>query len=101
MWTEQQIKDLLTPETNKDYARAVTRAIVAIYNNQTLDEKSCEHTIQKNGIGFSAGDSHLGSYMAKFAIKSKKSISGKFLVKAQKMAIKYRKQLLTIANEKA
>ena len=100
MWTEQRITDLLKPETNPNYDKAVTRAIIAIYNNQTLDEKKCEHTIQCNGIGFSASDSHIGSYMAKYAIKSNKPISGKFLVKAQKIAVKYRKQLLTIANAK-
>lgn len=98
MWTEQSIKELLTEDTNPNYQHAVTRAIIAIYNNQTLEEQKCEGTITNNGIGFSASDAHLGTYMAKFAIKSQRDISGKFLVKAQKMAIKYRRQLTEIAN---
>lgn len=98
MWTEQKITELLTPETNPNYAHAVTRAIIAIYNRQTIEEKSCEGTISQNGIGFSSADAHLGTYMAKFAIKSQKDISGKFLAKAQKLAVKYRRQLTEIAN---
>ena len=100
MWTEQAITELLKPETNPNYDKAVTRAIIAIYNNQTLEEKSCGGTIAGNGIGFSASDAHIGTYMAKYAIKTNKPISGEFLVKAQKIAVKYRKQLLTIANSK-
>ena len=100
MWTEAKIVELLKPETNPNYQTAVTRAIIAIYNNQTSEEKSCEGTITDNGIGFSASDARLGTYMAKYAIKESKPISGEFLVKAQKMAIKYRKQLTQIANSK-
>jgi hypothetical protein len=42
-WTEQQIVTLL--DTND---RAVERAIVAIYERQTADEKQTEHTRHDN-----------------------------------------------------
>ena len=99
MWTESKITDLLKPETNPEYAKAVSRAIVAIYNRQTLEEKQCDNTISANGIGFSSSDAKIGTYMAKYVIKEEKVLSGKFLVTAQKMAIKYRRQLTEIANK--
>ncbi len=99
-WTERNLVKLLKPETNKNYNIAVTRAIIAIYNNQTKEEQIKSGTIKANKIGFSASDAKIGSYMAKYAIESNKPISGKFLAIAQKLSIKYRKQLTNIANSK-
>jgi len=90
-WTEKEIVVLL--EKND---KAVERAVVAIYNLQTNTEKSAESTMVLNDIGFAANDAPMGSYLAKWILSGKK-LSGKFLMIARKMAIKYRKQLLEIA----
>lgn len=77
----------------------VERAIVALFKRQTEDEKNMGATVHLNSVGFNACDANVGSYMAKY-VMSGRNLSGKWLEKARKMAIKYRKQLQAIANEK-
>ena len=91
-WNEEKIVSLLDTSD-----KAVERAIVAIYNRQTIDEKATNHTSKSNNIGFSGADASSGSYYAKW-ILSGRNLSGKHLDKARNMAKKYRKQLLSIAN---
>lgn len=79
--------------------RAVERAILAIYNCQTDDEKSSEATKHSNGRGFSGSDARLGSYWARW-ILSGKNLTGNHLLNARKMAIKYSSQLSGIVKEK-
>jgi len=71
---------------------AVARAIVRIYNNQTLDEQASSDTKHCNNIGFSGADARLGSYYAKWVI-SGKSLTGSHLIKARIMSYKYVRQL--------
>ena len=92
VWTEAAIIALL--QSNN---RAVERGILAIFARQTEDEKSTECTRHENSRGFSAADARSGSYMARW-ISSGKRLDGKFLDKARKMAVKYRKQLVEVAN---
>ena len=86
---------LLTCSDKRDLA--VERAIVAIYNRQTEDEKHCEKTIHSNGIGFTGADDKMGSYLAKW-ILSGKHLTGRFLDKGRTIALKYRAQLADIAT---
>lgn len=79
--------------------RAVERAILAIYSRQTEDERSDASTKHSNGVGFSGTDAGLGSYYASW-INSGKRLTGKHLVKARLMALKYTRQLVEIATEK-
>ena len=92
VWTEAAIIALL--QSNN---RAVERAILAIFARQTEDEKSTESTRHENSRGFSAADARTGSYMARW-MSSGKRLDGKFLDKARKMAVKYRKHLVEVAN---
>jgi len=92
IWTEQEIVEMLK---NSDHA--VERAILAIYNRQTESEKNVDAAIVDNGIGFSGADASSGSYIAKWILSGRK-ISGKFVDKARHIAIKYRRQLVSIAN---
>lgn len=39
--------------------RAVERALVCLYNRQTIDEQLSEDTKHRNGRGFSAGEGNL------------------------------------------
>lgn len=92
VWNEVEITNLLL--TND---RAVERGILAIYNRQTESEKRSNATLQSNGEGFAGPDASLGSYYARW-IMSGRSLSGKHLDKARKMTIKYRRQLVEVAN---
>lgn len=92
MWTEARIVELLS--TNN---LAVERAMVAIYNLQTADERAMGQTNRLNGVGFSGAHARRGTYYAKWVLSGKR-LSGKHLESARKMAISYRKQLLAVAN---
>jgi hypothetical protein len=94
-WTEQQIIALLTCNN-----RAVERAILAIYDRQTQDEKRSDDTKHDNKIGFSAGDAKKGSYYARW-VMSGRNLSRHHLNRARRMAVKYRRQLTEIANQGA
>jgi hypothetical protein len=45
--------------------RWALRALVRIYHNQTAEEQASEHTIERNGIGFSGPDSEILSSFAR------------------------------------
>jgi hypothetical protein len=92
VWTEAAIVSLLTSNN-----RAVEKAILAIFARQTEDEKQSESTHHDNSRGFSAADARTGSYMARWILSGKR-LDGKFLDKGRKIAVKYRKQLLEVAN---
>lgn len=49
--------------------RAVARALVVLNERQTMTEQSSEHTINRNGVGFTPADARMGSSMAKFYSK--------------------------------
>lgn len=93
VWTEKEIVELIN-KNNK----AVEKAIVAVYNRQTQDEKASFDTKHSNGVGFSGADARFGTYLAKW-ILSGKHLNGKFLAQGRTLAIKYRAQLLDEANK--
>lgn len=92
VWSEKDILDLLEQSD-----KAVTRAVIAIYNRQTADEQAVGETKIHNGIGFSGADSRFLSYCAKYALRNG-TLTGEFLTKARDKIKKYRKQLVQIAN---
>jgi hypothetical protein len=87
-WNKVTIQTLLA--TNP---RAVEKALVVIYNNQTNSEQHSDSTEDANGIGFSGVHARSGSYYAKWVI-SGKHLDGKHLEKARKIAMKYHRQLI-------
>lgn len=95
MWVKEQIIEML--ETND---RAVTRAVIAIYQRQTLDEQASQHTLKSNNVGFNSSDAPYLSYCAKYAMEKEVMLSGKHLEKSRTRIRKYWKQLLDIANNK-
>lgn len=100
MYTKQDIIDLLT---NKDMA--VARALVALHDRQTLDEKNSETTTHKNGMGFRPCHAFIGTEMANFFINNgfltRKQIDyWRAPTKGGKMRIEiYAGQLTKIANK--
>jgi len=80
--------------------RAVERGILALYKKQTSFEKSNNITNHYNEVGFSKSDANLGSYLAKWILDGN-NLTDKWLSVARHLTMKYRKQLLQIALEKA
>jgi hypothetical protein len=93
-WTEQQIVTLL--DTND---RAVERAIVAIYERQTADEKQASHTRHDNTVGFRQNHAPRLSFYARL-IRGGKHLYPAQLQLARKWTKMYRRQLADIANSK-
>ena len=62
-WTKDRIAHLL--RTND---RAVERALVAIYDRQTQDEKATDHTRHDNQVGFRSNHASTGSFYARWVL---------------------------------
>ena len=71
--------------------------MVAIWERQTRDEQVTEATRHHNGIGFSGWTAKSGTYFANW-VRSGRSLSGKHLAKARKIALHHAGQLTRIAN---
>ncbi len=103
--TPKTTEEILTLLQNQRY---LERAIVAIFEKQTEDEKATNTTKLTNNVGFNGPDAHLGSYLAKYILKGVKeyrkeygnNLSGDFLNRAKKIMPKYAKQLLSMAKSK-
>lgn len=87
-WSKQDIKDLLSRND-----KAVKRALLLIYDYQTEEEKSCEETVEDNGIGFSGVDANILSSFAR-QLKEKEWLSSKQMEIARKKMLKYSGQIL-------
>lgn len=92
---ELYLKDLL--RTND---KALFKAIVLIYNNQTSEEKDKGESIEDNYIGFSKIDAkEMGDIARK--IKDNKELTKGELAKSRNKMQKYWKQLMIISKEQA
>ena len=89
------LKDLL--KTND---KALLRAIVLIYDNQTPEEKDKGESIEDNCIGFSKIDAkEMGDIARK--IKANKALTKGELAKSRNKMQKYWKQLMIISKKQA
>lgn len=93
MWNEETIKEQI-----KKNQAWLERAILALFEKQTSDEKITEDTHHHNKQGFNKPDAHLLSYYAKW-IQSGKHLDGAHLEKARNKVLKYSGQLTKIANQ--
>lgn len=92
---EAYLKDLL--KTND---KALLRAIVLIYDNQTPEEKDKGESIENNCIGFSKIDAkEMGDIARK--IKANKVLTKGELAKSRNKMQKYWKQLMIISKKRA
>lgn len=95
LWNKAKIEKLLN-ENDK----AVERAITAIYDRQTQDEKATSDTRHNNGRGFRANHASKGSYYARWCLGGRR-LTGHHLANARKIALHYTQQLADVANAKA
>jgi hypothetical protein len=67
--TREYIADKLT-STDQDFvSRFIGRALVVLFNRQTVDEKSTNDTKHHNMMGFTGADARQGSLSAKYFLK--------------------------------
>ena len=62
-------RDSLKAMVERDPVRVVGRALVAIFRNQTEDERESNVTNELNGVGFTGTDAHSGAIAAKTFMK--------------------------------
>ena len=79
--------------------RAVEAAMVALYREQTEDEKTTSTTKHSNGRGFNFNHAERGTYYAKWVL-SGRTLTGHHLDAARRMATFYARQLGEIAERK-
>lgn len=104
IWTKEEICAMLNSSD-----KAIVRAVIALYNKQTNQEKEENATIVHNSVGFSGGDGMIGTfhgnYIKKYGIergyvREKIIPYWKQLNPKGKMRIeKYAGQLTKIANK--
>lgn len=94
-YTKEQIINLI--DTND---RAVVKALIRIYSNQTSVEQVAQQTKESNGIGFNSADARILTYRAQYA-KRTGSLSGSHLIDTRRRIKKYWAQLLAYANSHA
>ena len=80
--------------------KAVPRAILAVYQYQTMCEQSSGHTVEANGVGFSGVDGELLSSFAQ-QLQRGRTLSEKQMTYARKKIRKYWNQLRFIAERNA
>ena len=98
-FTNQEQWESYLRELIKTNNKALLRAILCIYNNQTNEEKNKGESIDWNGIGFNRWDSREMSEIAK-KIKSGQPLTKGELAKSRNKMHKYWKQLMIISKRK-
>lgn len=72
-------------------------SLIALYKEQTADEKETHSTNQQNGRGYNGIDAEFGTSLAEKLLKGDE-LSAKQIVAARKMLMKYVNQLTRLRN---
>lgn len=92
LWTEEEIKWYIE---NSD--KVLCKALMALYDNQTDNEKSNGNTSESNGVGFNAYDAPFLCAIARSYLNYGHLTKGQRELTLPKV-LKYTKQLTRIAN---
>jgi len=95
--TKTQIQQYLKTKLGSD-PRWAKHALLKIFEFQTAEEKSIEHTRENNGIGFTGVDGEILTSFAK-QLERKGYLSPKQMNLLFKKIPKYWKQILSISDE--
>lgn len=95
--TKTQIQQYLKTKLGSD-PRWAKHALLKIFEFQTAEEKSAEHTRENNGIGFTGVDGEILTSFAK-QLERKGYLSPKQMNLLFKKIPKYWKQILSISDE--
>jgi len=93
-WTREEIEHMI--DTNP---RAVERAMVALLERQTADERQAPGARHHNRKGFSGHTARFGTYYARW-VSSGRQLDGLHLEKARRIALHHVGQLTDFANGK-
>lgn len=93
-WTPSEIRDQITKPGNIVW---LSRAMKAIYNNQTSDEATEKFTKHRNNIGFNMMDAELLTSFTEQLIQHGRLSKKQWEIARKRMA-KYSGQLARIAN---
>jgi hypothetical protein len=94
VWTREEIESMVRADD-----AAVERAMVAIWERQTADERLTEGTRHTNNRGFAHCTARSGTYYANW-VRSGRHLTGKHLDKARRIALHHAQQLCDFANGK-
>jgi hypothetical protein len=103
--TRESLIDIVT-RGNEVSKEAVGRALVHLFNRQTIDEQITNDTCKYNDIGFTPQDARSGSITAKYFIKHRTLLDWQYEkwiepnAKGIPRIAKYWRQLNEVANEK-
>lgn len=105
--TRNSLQHMLDAASPEKLQAIVGRALVALFDRQTRDEKAINDTQVWNAVGFSGADGKSGSLTAKYYLKHKKLEDWQVARWTKKgkngfaRLCKYHKQLNDIAEHKA
>lgn len=105
--TAQSLNEMIVKADAEKRVHIIGRALVALFDRQTKDEKVLNDTNRWNMVGFSGADAKSGSLTAKYYLKHKTLLEWQIdrWMKTQRNGLprlcKYWKQLNEIAVEKA
>ena len=105
--SRDSLQDMLDKATFEKQQVIIGRALVALFNRQTTDEKASNTTKKDNSVGFTNADANSGSITAKSYLKNKALLTwqvDRWLrrgLTGYSRLTKYHKQLNDVAVEKA
>ena len=96
--TKKEVKEFVKGKLGTDRMWAI-KALLKIFEFQTLEEQKSKDTIYHNGVGFNGVD---GEILSSFALQfqKKKFLSDKQMTTLFKMMPKYWSQVVKISDEK-
>lgn len=94
VWDKDKVKNWLATDV-----QALYRAILMIFDQQTLNEQKHDVTEEDNGVGFTGFDAEILSSFAK-QLRAGKGLSEKQVEIAKKRMPKYACQLLYLAQQR-
>ena len=92
VWTKEEIINIIM--TNDDQCG---KAVVYLYNMQTVDEQNAGETVEHNGYGFNGVDANIMTSFAEFYIRAG-FLTPKQLKVCRRRIKKYGGQLTRIVN---
>ena len=107
MATKIVTKDWLRAKLETNPTLVIGRALVAIFNNQTSQEKAGNTVTFLNGVGFTQSDARIGSLGAKYFLKHGRLEDWQIKIwaglnkRGEPRILKYAGQLNMIANAKS
>jgi len=78
-------------------SRWALRALVVVFENQTVDEQNQEHTSHDNGVGFTGTDGNFFTSLAKQYLR-RGSLTERQMVYVKKSMRKYWKQIIAASD---